>query len=79
LQAHLTTNATENTRTKPVLAAAALQVMTSSTHIVPVFVGDPERYKQASDLLLADRGAHTHALVENQVRGFIAHPAAGYR
>ena len=32
-------------RTKAVLAAAALPVMTSPTHIVPVFVGDPERCK----------------------------------
>jgi 5-aminolevulinate synthase len=41
-------------RTKAVLTAAALPVMASPTHIVPVFVGDPERCKQASDLLLAE-------------------------
>jgi 5-aminolevulinate synthase len=41
-----------------VLAAAALPVMTSPTHIVPVFVGDPERCKEASDLLLADHGIY---------------------
>jgi 5-aminolevulinate synthase len=45
-------------RTKAVLTAAALPVMTSSTHIVPVFVGDPERCKQASDLLLAEQGIY---------------------
>jgi 5-aminolevulinate synthase len=45
-------------RTKAVLTAAALPVMTSSTHIVPVFVGDPERCKQASDLLLAEHGIY---------------------
>jgi 5-aminolevulinate synthase len=45
-------------RTKAVLSAAALPVMTSPTHIVPVFVGDPERCKQASDLLLSDHGIY---------------------
>jgi 5-aminolevulinate synthase len=45
-------------RTKTVLAAAALPVMTSPTHIVPVFVGDPERCKQASDLLLTEHGIY---------------------
>ena len=41
-----------------VLTAAALPVMTSPTHIVPVFVGDPERCKQASDLLLGEHGIY---------------------
>ena len=45
-------------RTRAVLAAAALPVMTSATHIVPIFVGDPELCKQASDLLLADHGVY---------------------
>jgi 5-aminolevulinate synthase len=45
-------------RTKAVLAAAALPVMTSPTHIVPLFVGDPERCKAASDLLLAEQGIY---------------------
>ena len=40
------------------LTAAALPVMTSPTHIVPVFVGDPGRCKEASDLLLADHGIY---------------------
>jgi 5-aminolevulinate synthase len=45
-------------RTKAVLAAASLPVMTSPTHIVPLFVGDPERCKGASDLLLAEHGVY---------------------
>ena len=39
-------------RRKAVLAAAGLPIMQNDTHIVPVFVGDPERCKHASDLLL---------------------------
>jgi 5-aminolevulinate synthase len=45
-------------RTKAVLAAAGLPVMTSPTHIVPVFVGDPEKCKEASDLLLTDHAIY---------------------
>jgi len=45
-------------RTKAVLSAAALPVMVSETHIVPVFVGDPELCKQASDLLLTEHGIY---------------------
>jgi 5-aminolevulinate synthase len=45
-------------RTKSVLAAAGLPVMPNDTHIVPVFVGDPERCKQASDLLLEQHGIY---------------------
>ena len=40
------------------LAAARLPVMPSPTHIVPVFVGDPESARPASDLLLADHGIY---------------------
>jgi 5-aminolevulinate synthase len=45
-------------RVKAVLAAAGLPVMPSETHIVPVFVGDPEKCKQASDLLLDEHGIY---------------------
>jgi 5-aminolevulinate synthase len=41
-----------------VLNAAALPVMPSDTHIVPVLVGDPERCKAASDLLLTEHGIY---------------------
>jgi 5-aminolevulinate synthase len=45
-------------RTKAVLAAAGLPVMRSETHIVPLFVGDPEKCKAASDLLLVEHGIY---------------------
>ncbi|HXW39712.1 MAG TPA: 5-aminolevulinate synthase, partial [Xanthobacteraceae bacterium] len=45
-------------RTKAVLSAARLPVMMSPTHIVPVFVGNPESCKAASDLLLAEHGIY---------------------
>ena len=45
-------------RVKAVLNAAGLPVMSSATHIVPVLVGDPEKCKAASDLLLAEHGVY---------------------
>ncbi len=45
-------------RTKSVLTAAGLPVMPSATHIVPVAVGDPEKCKAASDLLLERHGIY---------------------
>jgi 5-aminolevulinate synthase len=45
-------------RTKAVLMEACLPVMESPTHIVPVYVGNPEQCKAASDLLLAAHGIY---------------------
>jgi 5-aminolevulinate synthase len=45
-------------RVKAILTAAGLPVMSSDTHIVPLFVGDPERCKRASDLLLEEHGIY---------------------
>jgi 5-aminolevulinate synthase len=43
---------------KAVLNSAGLPVMASETHIVPVFVGEPDKCKQATDLLLAEHGIY---------------------
>ena len=45
-------------RVKAILTAAGLPVMSSETHIVPLFVGDPERCKHASDMLLEEHGIY---------------------
>jgi 5-aminolevulinate synthase len=45
-------------RLKAVLNTAGLPVMLNDTHIVPVMVGDPEKCKAASDLLLAEHGIY---------------------
>ena len=45
-------------RVKAVLSAAGLPVMMSETHIVPVFVGDAEKCKAASDRLIEHHGIY---------------------
>jgi 5-aminolevulinate synthase len=45
-------------RTKSVLMTAGLPVMPSESHIVPVFIGCPEKCKAASDLLLREHGIY---------------------
>ena len=45
-------------RVKDVLNMAGLAVMPSDTHIVPLLVGDPQKCKEASDLLLSRHGIY---------------------
>jgi 5-aminolevulinate synthase len=49
-------------RVKSVLDAAGLPVMPSETHIVPVMVSDPEKCKNASDLLLNEHGIYVQPI-----------------
>src|SRR5215468_5434962 len=49
-------------RVKSVLNAAGLPVMPSETHLVPVMVGDPEKCKEASDLLLTEHGIYVQPI-----------------
>jgi len=53
---------------KAVLTAAGLPLMPSETHIVPLFVGDPEKCKAASDLLLEQHGIYIQPINYPTVR-----------
>jgi 5-aminolevulinate synthase len=55
-------------RVKAVLTAAGLPLMPSETHIVPLFVGDPEKCKAASDLLLEEHGIYIQPINYPTVR-----------
>jgi 5-aminolevulinate synthase len=49
-------------RVKSVLNTAGLPVMPSETHIVPMMVGDPEKCREANDLLLAEYGIYAQPI-----------------
>ncbi|MGV6871422.1 5-aminolevulinate synthase [Pseudochelatococcus sp. B33] len=49
-------------RAKDVLTKAGLPVRDNPTHIVPVMIGDPERTKLASDLLLDEHGIYVQPI-----------------
>jgi len=49
-------------RLKQMFASAGLPVMPSTTHIVPLMVGDPVRAKQISDILLAEYGVYVQPI-----------------
>ncbi|MDO6413153.1 5-aminolevulinate synthase [Sphingomonas sp. BIUV-7] len=47
---------------KEMMAEAGLPVMPSTTHIVPLMVGDPVRAKRISDILLAEYGVYVQPI-----------------
>ena len=49
-------------RLKAMMADAGLPVMASTTHIVPLMVGDPVKAKRASDILLAEYGIYVQPI-----------------
>ena len=49
-------------RLKAMFADAGLPVMPSTTHIVPIMIGDPVRAKKISDILLAEYGVYVQPI-----------------
>jgi 5-aminolevulinate synthase len=49
-------------RLKAIFAEAQLPVMASTTHIVPLMVGDPVKAKKISDILLAEYGCYVQPI-----------------
>jgi len=49
-------------RLKAMLREAGLPVMPSTTHIVPLMVGDPVQAKRASDILLSEHGVYVQPI-----------------
>ena len=49
-------------RLKTMFAEAGLPVMMSTTHIVPLMVGDPVKAKRISDMLLAEYGVYVQPI-----------------
>jgi 5-aminolevulinate synthase len=49
-------------RLKTMFREAGLPVMNSTTHIVPLMVGDPVRAKKISDILLAEYGVYVQPI-----------------
>jgi 5-aminolevulinate synthase len=47
---------------KTLFAEAGLPVMNSTTHIVPLMVGDPVKAKKISDILLAEYGVYVQPI-----------------
>jgi 5-aminolevulinate synthase len=47
---------------KAMLAEAGLPVMPSTTHIVPLMIGDPVKAKKVSDILLAEYGVYVQPI-----------------
>src|SRR3546814_36692 len=47
---------------KAIFAEAHLPVMNSTTHIVPLMVGDPVKAKRISDILLAEYGVYVQPI-----------------